>query len=187
MRLINQPPSKIPLSQDKRNSSTWMDWFNSIYEWISLRDNPVFTPPSSEDTGSRVGTTSDSYADVMVLLDGNTYTLTEANGATPGATVIFDFSGLKYLHGLSFRADYTGSTTHYYNVELWNYDTTAWDIISTLDFSFGYKLVSILLPNASSYLSTTGTARVRFNHPPTGVGTHTLMIDYLAIIEQGIV
>lgn len=185
---LDTPPSKAGLmNMSGLNSSVWINWFNSIYEWIFIKQGTKFTGASSEDTGSRVGTTSSSYTDTNALLDGNIYTLNEASGTTPGATVIFDFSGLKHLQGLALRVNYTGGSSHYYNVEMWNYITSAWDLLLTLGYAYGYSYQTLLLPDASDYLAREGTARVRFNHPPAGNVAHALLIDYVAVIEQGVV
>lgn len=139
-------------------------------------DRTALSPSSlSLDNGS----SSDALADLAVMLDGNTYHIDEAPGA-PGMSLTLTFTAVTEIYGLVLRAYYSGSSTHYCALQLYNYTTTAWDTFITVEHSNGYNTRYIRVPSDTNYISG-GAAQVRWLHPSSGNASHDAYIDYVGI------
>ena len=133
--------------------------------------------PSSLSLGN--GTSSDSLADITTMLDGNEYNLSEAAGA-PGQRLTLTFTGVSEIYGLLLRAYYSGSGTHYCEVQLFNYTTSAWDTYLTVENSNGHNVRYIRIPSDADYISN-GQAQLRWEHPVTGNASHDAFIDFIGL------
>ena len=125
------------------------------------------------------GTTSNVLADLQTMLDGNIYQIDEA-ATTPGQRLTLTFTGVTEIYGLLLRAYYSGSGTHYCELQLYNYTTTAWDVFMTVEDSNGYNVRYIRVPDDSDYISG-GEAQVRWEHPVSGNASHDAFIDYVGL------
>lgn len=136
----------------------------------------LITPSSLSLTA---GTSSDALADLTTMLDGNEYNLSEAAGA-PGQQLTFTFTGVSEIYGLLLRAYYSGSGTHYCEVQLFNYFTSVWDTYLTVENSNGYNVRYIRIPSDADYISN-GQAQVRWEHPVSGNASHDGFIDFVGL------
>lgn len=125
------------------------------------------------------GTSSDALADLTTMLDGNVYQINEVIGA-PGQSLTLTFAVVREIYGLLFRAYYSGSGTHYCEVQLYNYTTSAWDTYTTVENSNGYNTRYIRIPDDADYVQA-NVAQVRWYHPVSGNASHDSFIDYIAL------
>lgn len=150
---------------------------------IATRNDPVFTPPTQENTGNRVGTlTSGSLSDMQTLMDGNEINYTEV-AAAPGGNFEFQWDNLRGFQGLVLRAYYESTATHYWLVQVYDYANTAWRTVLDIRPAYDHEYHYMEFPSSDGLIED-GTALVRIRHPSTGIITHDLFIDYLAIVEQ---
>ena len=127
------------------------------------------------------GTPTGGIADIQHWQDGNQLAIAEVTGI-PGIRVTLTFanipSGLLYLYILGW---YEGSSTHYVNIEMWNYDTSAWDIFGNMPLN--YSPISHMSPflDDTNYISS-GAAQVRLNHPVTGNASHDMYVRHVCLL-----
>jgi len=153
------------------------DSFLTINEW-----NPEFKVPSSLNVVTG-GTPVGSITDIQSLLDGNVYNLPEVTGS-PGFDLEVDFTGIKRISGLVVRAYYgPSSSSHYCEVQLYNYSTSTEDTVLRLNPADDYDYRTILLPDGTNYYDGSGNAQVTFYHPTAGNAAHDLYVDYVALLS----
>lgn len=131
------------------------------------------------------GTSSDGVTDLRSHNDGNIYTITEGNGTTPGQTLIVDFVSVIEFSYVQILGTYEGSVTHAIEIEVYNWDTSNWDHLQSMQNSFSnsgtiFNDESIIVPDCSDYISS-GQVRIRFNHPMVGNPGHSTYIDVVAL------
>lgn len=141
----------------------------------------VYYIAASVDIIDGNGTTSDSLSDLQVYLDGNYYTVAEVTGV-PGIEVEVVFTDIKSISSIIISAVYIGSATHAVRVGLYNYDTTSWDIIDTLNNGLDWEHHLIKVVDDANYISGEEAA-VRFYHTETGNASHDLYIEYVGLRE----
>ena len=132
------------------------------------------------------GTSNSAVADLQNAHDGSGYSIVEV-AASPGSQLTVDFVNIEYFNLIQILANYSGSPTHFVNIELYNWDTSSWDIFNTLD-GIERSLVdhSFIVPDATNYIGAgndEGKVRVRFNHPEIGDIIHTLYIDVVKLYK----
>lgn len=127
-----------------------------------------------------VGTATGGIADTQIWQDGNEIVVADA-AATPGLTITVTFEDVDSILYLFVLGFYEGSSTHYVNIEMWNYDTAAWDQFGNMALKL--SSASHLLPvlDDTDYISG-GQAKARFNHPPNGNVNHDTTIRFLALL-----
>jgi len=172
-----------PYYPDSTNNLT-LEWVMRQFMRLSsiIGNHVVHTYPSSETTGNRVGTTANSLADLQTMLDGNVFLLNE-EAATPGGNLEFVFTNIRDVQGVAVRIFYSGSTSHHWAMALWNYVTSAWDVIRTIEYGYDFNYIYIEMPSGNSYHEG-GEAQIQFHHPDPGNITHEFHIDYVAIVQQ---
>ncbi len=151
----------------------WLDAFTVLRQEV---EREVVSPTSVVLDN---GTSSDAVSDMQTLLDGNTYDISEAAGA-PGIRMTATFASVTEVYGLFIRAYYSGSTTHYLEVQLYNYTAETWDTFLTIENSNGFNLRYVRIPDGSSY-ENAGEAKVRLEHPVSGNASHDAYVDYIGI------
>jgi len=128
------------------------------------------------------GTGSGVVANVSDMFEGDTYDVAEA-ASTPGFDVEFAFSSITVLpRKLVIRAWYNGTSTHGVGIDIYNYDTTAWDRFhSFLGDHLDYVQFCIDIPSATNYVDGSGNAKIRFYHFSAGNASHDIYIDYIQL------
>lgn len=134
------------------------------------------------------GTSGETVSDLQTAFDGNTYDIDEA-AATPGYHLEVEFVSVTAFNWVSIIASYKGSATHYAEVQLYNFDTTAWDTFTSLDTHAALiqmENYSFFVPDDTNYIGTAGDAgdvRVRFYHTPAGNASHDVSINVVALYQ----
>ena len=112
---------------------------------------------------------------------GTDVVITEVTGV-PGFDVELVFASLPYISlGFVLEGWYAGSTPHDVAIQAYNYTTSAWDRYGTMASTSTKQRYSFLYMLGSDYVSS-GNAKLRLYHSNSGTGTHTLNLDYAAIV-----
>ena len=125
------------------------------------------------------GTPVGTIASLQVLHDGIEYNLPEVAG-TPGMELQCNFTNIKSIRGLVLNARYNGSSSHEVVVRLKNY-TGGDDTFIRMSSTSTNNYRTVLIPDDTNYMSS-GAAQVSFYHAISGVPSHDLYIDYIALI-----
>jgi hypothetical protein len=172
------PPSRITfLDKLGRNDRTWIKWLYDL--WIEASRGMVPIVPDSLDAVTLVGLLTGTVADVQVMNDGNVLVLDEVSGV-PGMTLDFEFVRVTCIRGIVFKGYYVGGAAHWVEIQLYNYTTSAFDIFMTISSGLGMNYRYIEIPDGSLYISG-GNAIMRAYHPSSGIPSHDLFIDYVAL------
>lgn len=141
------------------------------------------------DVGSATGSVSDTQ-----VLNENEYVIHETTGPpNPNFVSTFDFSGIIAGHEpnlIELHWGYNGGSGHIIELQMYNYDTTTWDVIdntilSDNDGNFHFDSFNITVGGGTIVDYTSGgAARVRFSHAANGNAAHDFVIDYLAIKDD---
>jgi len=122
-------------------------------------------------------------SDLTTAFDGNSLDHTETSGA-PGFDIEVNFTGVTSLKGIVIRSYYIGGATHYVQISLYNYNTTNQDVITQVGSTLGFEYRTMLIPDDTNYIDGSGNAQISFIHPTTGIGTHHMHIDYVALLAK---
>ena len=125
------------------------------------------------------GTSTNTISDLNILLDGNVYDLTETTGAN-AIQLDINFTNIVNFSGITARAFYDGATTHAVRIQLFNYNTSNWDVIHTLNDGRDYETHTKSVATSSNYLQN-GLVQSRFLQTENGNTSHNLYIDYFAL------
>lgn len=132
--------------------------------------------------------------DLQTAHDGNFYHIDEA-AAAPGQDLIVDFVSVTAFNWVQVIACYSGSATHAMAVQLYNWNSAAWDTFTSLQNHTcdtttvdGYilKNVSFIIPSDTNYIGTGGNAgevRVRLYHTMMGNASHDSYTDVVALYQ----
>jgi hypothetical protein len=126
------------------------------------------------------GTLSAGTVANLAARGGTTVVITEVIGV-PGFNVEVAWTGVAGPIGFVIEGWYQGTTSHNVDIEAWNYTTSAWDKYDTAVTNTVRQRYNHMYMLSSDYVSA-ASAKIRFYHTTTGVGTHTLNLDYCALV-----
>ncbi len=127
------------------------------------------------------GSSSDSVSDLQTIYDGNNYHIDEIAG-TPGFDLIITFINVLRFSKIAYSAYYAGSATHWVEMQLYNYETGAWETYTTIEDSNGMNYRFFDTTDFEQHVKK-GEVKMRFCHVPSGTGAHDFYIDYAALIR----
>jgi hypothetical protein len=138
---------------------------------------PIDFYPSSMvvNTGTLDGGTVASLS----LLDGTLVSISEVTGADP-LRVTFSFTGVTRLSAFAFYGYYAGSPSHQLSVEIYNPNTTGWDVLGVVGSEASAQWYSFTIHNEETYIDG-GAVSTRIRHIQNGIATHDLFLDYLEL------
>jgi len=134
-----------------------------------------------------VGTYEGNETSISSLNDGDYYNVTEAL-ANPGLTTYINFTGVvSFNQGVLYAWYEAGASGDVIDIGVWNYNTgvydESWQEIGAGD---GFILITGTVLEATNYIGTgdnEGVVQIRLNHAEQGKNTHTLHLDYIALID----
>ena len=129
-----------------------------------------------------VGTATGDVTNVQTWQDGNVLQIDEVAEA-PGQNVEFDFINVTSIRRVAFSMYYDGSITHFIEIQLFNFNTTAWQTLWTLTTELGLKYRYMDLPIRGDNFIDGGNAKMRFIHPTMGNAADDSFTDYAALIS----
>jgi len=145
---------------------------------IALITPDVYACASLTVIGGRGTIAAGAHTDLHAV-GGTTVQINEVTGAV-GFNVEAAFTGVDGLTNVYCHGYYTA--THEVTIDLYNYDTTSWDVAITMPTSQSVMgLLSASIAVGASYFDGGGNAVVRFYHAENGNTSHRLYLDYLAI------
>lgn len=139
----------------------------------------AFKSPASITLNTGTGT--GSVTDLQTMLDGNVYHIDEVVGV-PGFDLEVNFTTVTRIRGVQTRFFYDGTATHDVHVEMRNYATSAWDVMTSVNGTPDYVTLMWWLPSAANYIDGSGNSIVRFYHVTSGNAAHNIDIDYVGLI-----
>ena len=127
------------------------------------------------------GTPTGDIGDTQIWHDGNELQVAEVAGV-PGIYATFDFENVETIRYVHTTCYYIGSATHWVSIEIYNYTTTAWDPLASIEA--GNAMHSYLLPvlDYTDYINASNQSIVRYYHPTTGNNAHDLYICCLFLL-----
>lgn len=137
---------------------------------------------------SSAGNTLANAIDSITTARDNKYLVVQEKSgvasSTNPLTVQFLFTNITTFNTINTRSFYTGSIAHNMSIQLWNYTTSAWDTYGTFSGETDYVSRSLEVFNHTPYVSG-GNVKLQFIHLSTGVATHDIRFDYVALCDGG--
>jgi hypothetical protein len=123
--------------------------------------------------------------DIRTFNDYNTgtnsgfYSINDAV-TSPGYTVYVGFTGITEFNRVVLNINYTQSSDHTINVDLYNYVTSAWNTFAVYSGLPGWYQLALGVIDSDPYVSS-GAVTLRLNHISGGNISHRTWIDYIAL------
>lgn len=118
--------------------------------------------------------------------DANIYDVQEVTGV-PGVDVRVSFANVLSFNLLRFQVDHIcGTGNHKVEYALWNVNTSAWDLLTSLRTTNGFVEVEVPVDNFANYIDTgaSNTVICRMYHPISGLGSHQHKWEYMVIVDS---
>lgn len=142
----------------------------------NLINNKITAASMTVDTG----TLSSGTVTTTQTKDGTSVDITEAAGADP-LRVRFGFTGVSAITGILTCVRYTGGSSHEIHLEIYNNSEATWEKLREITQDPGLTWYNSLLYNGAAYINS-GAVTIRFYHITSGINTHHLYIDYIALL-----
>ena len=154
---------------------------NTEYNRRILTEISYMTP---DTITLNTGTSSDTVSNLSTMCDSSIYTIGEVAG-TPGFDLECTFTGVRTIEGVIVREQYSGSATHEVNIQLYNYNSSAYISFDCIRYGYGYQLHNIKVPDDANYVSS-NTAKLKVYHTSGGNSSHVQYIDYIALMGYAV-
>ena len=155
-----------------------------------ITQDPALVPVPVVGTSNIYGTYNfGSLSDIQTFGDYNTatntgfYSVNDATGA-PAHVEYIGWSGLTKFNRVVLNINYTQSSGHTIDMDLYNFQKDSWDTLAIYSGSPGWQQFALGVIDDVSYLSNTGTAVLRIYHVSAGNTAHRTWIDYVAIEQS---
>jgi hypothetical protein len=167
---------------------TSVDLQTVTYKATYITNDPTSVPGLVSIAGtSTVYGTYDfgTVTDVQTFNDYNTatnsgyYSIHDATGA-PGAITYIGFTNVTDFNRFVLNINYTSSSGHTQDIDLYNWVTQAWDTFTTYSGSLNWFQFIEGVINPAPYISS-GTVWSRIYHASSGNTAHRTWIDYAAL------
>ena len=165
--IVNTPADRYILSYDAAEGR--LKWLSSV----EYAPNQLTVGVGSLITGS--------VASLLTKNDGNTLDILEVLGI-PGFDVQVRFQNVESFNVIRLYMRYTGG--HTCQVQLWDVQSSTWDIESSFNSQNGLIDFEIPVNDGGNYIAVNGDVFLRFYHPPTGVVTHHLYLDAVHLLDS---
>ena len=168
-------------------SNSLTNYFEQVNKLLKFVPTEFNTPSSISTAGNdSVGTWTGSVSDVQTFSDGNTYDGVEVAPAVDGTGLraTFDFEKVGFIRGIMINSYYNGNSTHYTEVQLWDYASSAWKT-QTVIFHSVTTIPSVRyieVPDCNADCVSNGLARIRLEHSSATAG-HDFVLDYIALTQ----
>ena len=127
------------------------------------------------------GTFVSGTLDELQTLYSGYYKVQEVTGV-PGFIVEFTFTSVEKFNKLRTNLEYVGAgAEHIVNIEIYNYDTSAWVVLTNFGQSTFFRFYDLPIPDSTPYISS-GESKVRIHHISSGNANHYLDLDYLNLL-----
>ena len=124
------------------------------------------------------------YGDYDTVANVGFYSVNDATGA-PAHVEYIGWTGITKFNRVPVHINYTQSSGHTIDIDLYNYQTTAWDTFATYSGSPGWQTFALGLIDDVPYIqSSTGNVALRIYHVSSGNVQHRTWIDYVALEQS---
>jgi hypothetical protein len=143
-----------------------------INETIDAKLVTITYLPTSFNISRGLGSGNNNLGALGNVSGSSLFNITEVAGSNP-AVLYVNFSGISVsgINELIVKFQYTG--THYYDVDLWDYDSSYWETYATLSPGPVKERKEI---SVSSSHVLSGLAQIRVIHPSNGINGQVLEI-----------
>jgi hypothetical protein len=123
--------------------------------------------------------------DIRTFNDYNTgtnsgfYSINDA-ATTPGYIVYVGFTNIVEFNRIVLNINYTQNSGHTINIDIYNYNSGAWDTFSIFSGLPGWYQLALGLIDSQPYISS-GVVTLRLYHISGGNPSHRTWIDYVAL------
>ena len=121
-----------------------------------------------------------TFGDYNTTAQSGYYSVNDASGA-PGFVVYAGFTGINDFNRAVYNINYTQSSGHTITIDLYNYDTDAWDALAQYSGSGSWQTFALSVIDANPYIDATGNVTTRIYHVSSGNTAHRTWIDYIAL------
>ena len=129
-----------------------------------------------------------NFGTVLDIRTFNNYNTATSSGfysindtaTSPGYTVYVGFTGITKFNRVVLNINYTQSSDHTINVDLYNYVTAAWNTFAVYSGLPGWYQLALGVIDSDPYVSG-GAVTLRLNHISGGNIGHRTWIDYIAL------
>ena len=156
----------------------------------------ITNDPTSQVGLSTVAGTSTAYgtynfgdaSSISSFNDYNTgtntgfYSINDASGA-PAHIVYVGFTNITTFTRLVLNLNYTQSSGHTIQIDLYNFQTVGWDSFTTYSGSPGWTQFILETFDSAPYISS-GKTYARLNHTSSGNTAHRTWIDYVVLEDS---
>ena len=149
--------------------------------------NPAEVPVPAVGTATIYGTYNfGSLSDIQTYGDYNEialtgfYSVNDVSGA-PGHIEYIGFTKVTDFNRVVLNINYTASSGHTQDIDIYNYSNDQWDTLGTYTGSGSWQTFTLGVINSAPYISNTGNVTVRNYHLSPGATSHRTWIDYVAL------
>jgi hypothetical protein len=121
-----------------------------------------------------------TFGDYNTTAQSGYYSVNDASGA-PGFIVYAGFTGISDFNRAVYNINYTQNSGHTITIDLYNYDTDAWDALAQYSGSGSWQTFALSVIDANPYIDATGNVTTRIYHVSSGNTAHRTWIDYIAL------
>ena len=157
---------------------------------VYITMNPAAVPVPAVGTVTTYGTYNfGSLTDITTYGDYNTvaqtgyYSVNDATGA-PGYVEYIGFTGVTEFNRAVYNINYTTASGHTVDIDLYNYQTDAWDTFATYSGSGNWQQFALGLVDHLPYISAANSVTTRIYHLSSGNTSHRTWIDYVALEQS---
>jgi hypothetical protein len=131
-------------------------------------------------------TSIQTYGDYDTVANTGFYSVNDATGA-PGHVEYIGFSNVAGFNRLNYNINYTASSGHTIDFDLYNYQYGGWDTFATTSGSGSWQSFSIGIIDDAPYIGTganVGKVTTRLYHLSSGNVQHRTWIDYVGLDQS---
>ena len=153
----------------------------NLVEHCCCFDDAVSSETHLTGTGTINAGTEDAGTQVNAQVEDGVLWEVGDEVATPGLEVEWALNaGARTPHCIHFVGRYNGHPTNDLNVDIWNYNTTDWDVLGTISRSV--QIQSIEFEGiTSNHKDGSNDMKVRIQQPAEGRTQDSLFIDHLCV------
>ena len=124
-------------------------------------------------------TSIQTYGDYNIVANTGFYSVNDGSGA-PGHVEYIGFTGVSDFNRIVLNINYTATSGHTQDIDVYNYQTDAWDTFGTYSGSGNWQQFALGVVDSIPYISS-GNVTVRNYHVNSGNTQHRTWIDYVAL------
>ena len=126
------------------------------------------------------GTLDSGTVTTLAIKDETDVSVSEVTG-TPGFIIELEFHNVTHIDLFEFFGRYSGSTTHFVQLQCYSPDPATWENYGTFGSSAVDQWYRFPIVDSDEHIDGSGTVKFRLYHIQSGVSSHDMFIDYARI------